>query len=166
MSKLFTVPAGTILFQEGEVNMDMYKIIFGNVEMYTGYGTDKESILGIVGRGRFIGEMGLLAQKPSPYTVVAYKDVTLIRIQMGDIDAYIEHNHHDALELMKQMAETTYKLKYSMDLLIDDIIAGKAGQEEVQLYKKLAAKQFARYNMSIQAAAGELLGGKGIDKKS
>ena len=162
MSKMFTVPAGTVLFQEGEVNMDMYKIVFGNVELYTGYGTEKESILGIVGKGRFIGEMGLLAQKPSPYTVVAYKDVTLIRIQMGDIDDYIAHNYHDILELMKQMAETTYKLKYSMDMLVDDVITGKARRDEALQYSRLAAKQFARYNKQLQASDTDC--GKGIDR--
>lgn len=37
---LMKIPEGTVIIREGEVNMDMYKIISGNAEIYTGYGTD------------------------------------------------------------------------------------------------------------------------------
>ena len=39
-NKIYEVPEGTTILQEGEVNLDMYKIIQGHVEMYTGYGTE------------------------------------------------------------------------------------------------------------------------------
>lgn len=146
MSKMFNVPAGTVIINEGEVNMDMYKIIYGSCELYTGYQTENETLLGIISGGRFIGEMGLLIQKPAPYTVVTYKDVVLLRITQPDIDDYIANNHHDAYELMRQLAETTYQLKYSMDLFVDDVVKGKVNLDKAKEYKGNMAKQFAKYS--------------------
>ncbi|MCR4685678.1 MAG: hypothetical protein K5649_09455 [Lachnospiraceae bacterium] len=47
-SRLFEVPAGTTILSEGECNLDMYKIVKGEAEMYVGYGTDHETLVGII----------------------------------------------------------------------------------------------------------------------
>ncbi len=39
--KLIKVPEGTMILQEGELNLEMYKIIDGHAEVYMGYGTDR-----------------------------------------------------------------------------------------------------------------------------
>ena len=109
---LMKIPAGTIILKEGEVNMDMYKIVSGSVEAYTGYGTERESILGIMGKGQYFGEIGFFSQKPSIYTILAYSDVAVMRITMNELDDYIRNNHHDIFEIMHKMAETMYNMKY------------------------------------------------------
>ncbi len=38
-NKIYDVPEGITILTEGEINLDMYKIVSGHVEMYTGYGT-------------------------------------------------------------------------------------------------------------------------------
>jgi len=38
--KLITVPEDIVILREGEVNLDMYKLVSGHVEMYTGYETE------------------------------------------------------------------------------------------------------------------------------
>ena len=48
---IVSFPAESLILKEGEVNLDMYKIIQGKAEMYMGYGTDKEVLLGIIGPG-------------------------------------------------------------------------------------------------------------------
>ena len=35
---LFRIPAGITILKEGEVNPELYKLISGNCEVYTGYG--------------------------------------------------------------------------------------------------------------------------------
>ncbi len=145
---IMTIPAGTVIIQEGEVNMDMYKIIGGHAELYSGYGTDREAILGILSKGKYFGELGLLAEKPSIYTVVAYDELYLLRITMYNIEDYIQKNFHDIYEIMKGMAEATYNLKYSMDLFIDDVANGKVKQEDIRKYNQNLAKQLAKYNLN------------------
>ena len=143
---LMKIPEGTVIVKEGEANMDMYKIVSGCVEAYTGYGTERESILGILGKGQYFGEIGLLSQKPSIYTIVAYSDVAVMRITMTEIDEYIKTNHHDILEIMQKMAETMYSMKYSMDMVMDDMQLAKDERMAGQ-YKAFFAKQFAKYNV-------------------
>ncbi|MCR5343792.1 MAG: hypothetical protein K6E70_10580 [Butyrivibrio sp.] len=36
---MMKIPEVTVIIREGEVSMDMYKIISGHVELYTGYRT-------------------------------------------------------------------------------------------------------------------------------
>ena len=146
---MMKIPEGTIILQEGEVNMDMYKLIQGSVEVYCGYGTENESILGILSKGSYFGEIGLLAQKPAVYTVVAYSDILVNRITMSEIDEYIKTNHHDILEIMKHMANTMYNMQYSMNLAFDDMEKKNkfnSKPEELKEYKAFFSKQFAKYN--------------------
>ncbi len=99
-------PAETMILQEGEVSLDMYKIIQGRCEMYMGYGTDKEVLIGIIGPGACFGEMGLLMQAPAIYTIIAYSDVYAIRVTEGRIAGFIQENHSSVLQIMKNMAGT------------------------------------------------------------
>ena len=143
---IMTIPEGTIILKEGEVNMDMYKIITGSVEAYSGYGTEKESILGIMSKGQYFGEIGLFSQKPSIYTIVAFSDVAVMRITMNELDDYIRNNHHDIYEIMHRMAETMYNMKYSMDMVMDDMQKVREDRSASQ-YKAFFTKQFAKYNV-------------------
>ena len=146
---MIQIPAGTTILTENEVNMDMYKIISGSVEMYVGYGTENESLLGILSKGAYFGEIGLLTQKPAIYTVIAYSDVTVLRITMADIDDYIKTNHHDILALLQHMAESMYNMQYSMQLVMDDMEAKSkfnSKKEEMVEYKAFLSNQFAKYN--------------------
>lgn len=119
---LTKIPEGTVIIREGEKNMDMYKIISGHVELYTGYGTEDESILGIKAKGEYFGEMGLFTEgKPALYTVVAFSDVLLLRVTSADIDEFILENHSDVLRIMKNMASSMYSLKYGMDMVMEDM---------------------------------------------
>ena len=143
---LMKIPEGTVILTEGEVNMDMYKIVSGCAEAYTGYGTDKESVLAILGKGQYFGEIGLLAQKPSVYTIVAYSELLVMRITMSELDEYIKNNHHDIYEIMAKMAETMYNMKYSLDMVMDDMQKTRDDRLAGQ-YKAYFSKLFAKYNV-------------------
>ena len=140
------VPEGTVIMREGEANMDMYKIISGNVELYRGYETKDEAIIGIKSKDDYFGEMGLLTGgKPSIYTVVAYSDVLLLRITEKDIDDFILNNHVDVLRIMQGMANSMYNIKFSMDMIMDDM-ADKVNSTKLKDFKGFYSKQFAMYN--------------------
>lgn len=156
---LMKIPEGTVIIREGEVNMDMYKIISGNAEVYTGYGTDKEAILGILSKDDYFGEMGLLTQKPAIYTVVAFNDMAVMRITLEDIEEYIKSNHHDTFVIMKKMAESMYNMKFSMDMFVKDVAEGRVDVREKN-YQGFFSNQFAKYNVR-----GEVAGTKYEKKK-
>ena len=115
---IFTIPAGVTVLREGEVNMDLYKLMGGNCEVYTGYGTERESILGILSRGAYFGETGFFSQKPSIYTVVTYSDVVVERIVIAEFERYVRDHYKDIFSLMQNMTNTMYNLKFNMDLMV------------------------------------------------
>ena len=142
------VPEGTVIMREGEANMDMYKIISGNVELYRGYETKDEAIIGIKSKDDYFGEMGLLTGgKPAIYTVVAYSEVLLLRITEKDIDDFILKNHVDVLRIMQGMANSMYNIKFGMDMILDDM-ADKESSTKLKDFKGFYSKQLAMYNAS------------------
>ena len=142
------VPEGTVIMREGEANMDMYKIISGNVELYRGYETKDEAIIGIKSKDDYFGEMGLLTGgKPAIYTVVAYSEVLLLRITEKDIDDFILKNHVDVLRIMQGMANSMYNIKFSMDMIMDDM-ADKESNTKLKEFKGFYSKQLAMYSAS------------------
>ncbi|MBR6329697.1 MAG: cyclic nucleotide-binding domain-containing protein [Lachnospiraceae bacterium] len=148
---MMKIPEGTVVIREGETCLDMYKIVHGSVEVYTGYGTEKEAILGILSKDDFFGEMGLLTGKPSLYTVVAYNEILVLRITEATIDSYLENNRRDAFLIMKKMAESMYNLKYGMDLFMNDVFEEHADMSEK--YRRILANRVAKYS-ALGGAAG------------
>ena len=120
-SRIFKVPKGSLILQEGEVNLDMYKILSGHAEVYAGYQTPQETLIRILGPGECFGEYGLLLQKPAIYTVIAYSEVTLFRIVEGELGDFVQQNHKNIIDIMKNMAKTMMTKRCQMDLLINDL---------------------------------------------
>lgn len=135
--KLFKVPEGMTILSEGELNLDMYKIIQGHAEVYMGYGTERETLIGIIGPQACFGEFGLLLEKPAIYTVVAYSDVLLMRITRNEMGDFVQQNHKNIIEIMQNMAQTMMTMRAQIDLLINDLVEGrKPDEKEVHDLKK------------------------------
>ena len=118
---IYVIPAETMIIKEGETNLDMYKILEGNVEIYTGYGTENEKILGILGKGDCFGEFGLLLKKPAIYTAVAYSDLLLCRVTEEDIGTFIQENHTSILQMMRSMANTMMIMQHQINQLSEEL---------------------------------------------
>jgi serine phosphatase RsbU (regulator of sigma subunit) len=56
------MPAGMLLFREGDPSDYFYVLLEGRVEIVKAFGTPEELVLGVRDAGDFIGEMGLLNQ--------------------------------------------------------------------------------------------------------
>src|ERR1700733_4923974 len=62
---------GEILFRQGQRDCDFFIVLAGNVAVVDGYGTPEERVIGVHGRGRFLGELSLLTGEASFYTAMA-----------------------------------------------------------------------------------------------
>ena len=71
-------PAGTIIFREGEPANCMYDIHWGEVGIYTGYGTPNQLKITQLGENKFFGEMGLITGEPRSATAVVLLDNTTL----------------------------------------------------------------------------------------
>ena len=61
---------GQVLFTEGDRNCDFYVVLAGLVAVVDGRGTPEERVIGVHGRGRFLGELSLLTGDASYYSAV------------------------------------------------------------------------------------------------
>ncbi|MCR5684889.1 MAG: cyclic nucleotide-binding domain-containing protein [Lachnospiraceae bacterium] len=122
--KIFQMTAGAPVLKEGEMKSEMYKIIKGHVEVYIGYGTDKETLIGILGPQDCFGEFGILLHEPSAYTVIAYSDIMLLRITEGEIGDFVQQNHKNIIQIMQNMARTIMTMRLQIDMLLNDMEHG------------------------------------------
>ena len=144
-------PAETLILKEGEVNLDMYKIIQGRAEMYMGYGTEQEVLLGIIGPGACFGELGLLMESPAIYTVIAYSDVYAIRVTEERIGNFIQENHSSILQIMKNMAKTMSIMQYQIMALSEEL--SSYTKEDSDSFEQVK-KELLRDLYNPRAAAG------------
>ena len=98
----------------------MYKVLSGNVEVYSGFGTDRENILGILSEGDYFGEMGLLTGAPAIYTVIAYNNPLVLSVEKDDLFSYVKQNYSDLIAIMENMARSMLNMKKNIDLLTND----------------------------------------------
>ncbi|MBQ3796029.1 MAG: cyclic nucleotide-binding domain-containing protein [Butyrivibrio sp.] len=130
-NKIYTISAGTVILQEGEANLDMYKILSGHAEMYTGYGTENEVLIGILKPGDCFGEFGLLTEKSAIYTIIAYSEVKLYRVTEALINDFMAEYPDSIIQIMKNMARSMLTMQHQIQQLSHEMtdIKNEIGDE-------------------------------------
>ena len=148
--KIYEVPAGTTILKEGEINLDMYKIVSGYVEMYTGYGTDNEILIGILGPGICFGEFGILTGEPAIYTIITYSDTKMLRVTEGLMGEFIEDNRDSIIQIMRNMANNMLRMQHQITQLSEELqssnrVAAEIKKDNLKVYalpkKQLSPKK-------------------------
>lgn len=116
-NKIYEIPPDTMILREGEINLDMYKIVSGHVEMYTGYGTPNEVLIGLLGPGTCFGEFGILTGQPAIYTIITYSKTKILRVTEGLMDDFIQENKDDILQIMRNMATNMTRMQHQINQL-------------------------------------------------
>ncbi len=153
-ARIITFQEGSVILKEGEISGAMYKILNGHAEIYTGYGTEKETIIGIIGKQKCFGEFGLLLKKPDIYTVVAYSDLLVMKITEEYIAEFINNNPKNILDMMTNMANTIMIMRLQMDLMQDELAENQTkikvqGDIEHNIYNaKYIMRQYALQQIS------------------
>ena len=120
-NQIYDVPQGMTILKEGEINLDMYKILKGHVEMYTGYGTENEVLLGLLGPGTCFGEFGILTKKPAIYTIIAYSNLKILRVTEELMMDFMKANPENVLQIMKNMANNMMRMQHQIGQLTTEI---------------------------------------------
>lgn len=116
-NKIYEIPPDTMILREGEINLDMYKIVSGHVEMYTGYGTPNEVLIGLLGPGTCFGEFGILTGQPAIYTIITYSNTKILRVTEGLMGDFIQENKDDILQIMRNMATNMTRMQHQINQL-------------------------------------------------
>lgn len=119
--RMQTFHADEVIVREGEVCEAMYKILSGSVAVYVRYGEEDEHLIGIYSKSRCFGEMSVISEQSSVYTVVAYDDVLLVRITKDFLEEFIKNNPRNIIDIMRNMGQTITVMQKNIDLLLDDL---------------------------------------------
>lgn len=99
------VPAGTVVFQEGEAANKAYVVERGELEVRKRDAGGVERVLATLGPGDWVGEMALLLNLPRSATVVATKDSELRPVTAENFDHVIAEHPTETARLLKQLSE-------------------------------------------------------------
>ena len=113
--------ADAIILKEGETYQEMYKVVHGSVAVYTRYGQKDEHLIGVYSKSKCFGEVNVLSDQPSIYTVVAFDDVLLMCITKDTLEDFIRNNPRNAIDIMQNMVHTNMLMQKNINLLLDDI---------------------------------------------
>ena len=127
--KLKTYQADEIIVREGELCNEMYKILSGSVVVYIRYGEKDEHVVGIYSKSSCLGEWSMFTGQPSPYTMLAYDQVLLMRIAKDSLEDFIRDNPRNAIEMMQNMANSMALIQTNVDLLLDELLYEKNEQD-------------------------------------
>lgn len=127
-----------VILHQGERNRAIYKILSGNVALYMNYGKEDEYLVGLLTFPSCFGEMTILADQPSYYTVVALDDTAVLRVPESNFEAFIQSDHRHAMSIMKTMAQNLSLLNVNMNLMIEELKAlSSSGGADEQVIRRL-----------------------------
>lgn len=125
-----------IILKEKELNKFMYTILSGSVALYINYQAGDEYLLGVCGRGKTFGEMGLLCHEPSMYTAVAVEDVKVAIFSEYEMDAFIKGYPNQAIGLMRNIARINKLLNANLRMAVEENMQSEKLIQIAKEYKK------------------------------
>jgi len=110
------VAEGQVIFKEGDVADCVFQVLSGTVEVLRELdGTP--ILLGTVGSGQFIGEMGVMEDRPRSATVRAASEVELEILTPSEFLEQISSSPQAALELIRRLS---HRLREADDRIVND----------------------------------------------
>lgn len=97
------VPAGTVLFEEGQLGTDMFIIVRGEIEIRRDV-AHAERVLAVLPAGEFFGEMAILNGRPRSATAVVRSDARLLVIDATTFEAMLRARPEIAMRMIKALA--------------------------------------------------------------
>jgi len=110
------VPAGSIVFSEGDTGDVMYVVVKGLVQVYRD-GPSGRVVLGKIEPGSFFGEMALLGTTSRTATAMALSDSVLAAYAPDELESLLEGRPEVGARMIRQLVT---RLKETTDQLMAD----------------------------------------------
>ena len=101
--KLKNVEQGALIFQQGEVDRNLYMVSDGHVDIVLG---NEATPVGTVQAGDVLGEISLTSGAPHVATAIAGSNVQLVVLRHRDFDTLIQQNPRIGLQVMQNIARS------------------------------------------------------------
>jgi CRP-like cAMP-binding protein len=100
-----TIPAGKIIFSEGDPAQEMFIIIQGEVEISKRTSMETSKTLIVLKQGDIFGEMAIIEAKPRSATAIAATDARVLSLDESLFFSMIEKNADFASKVVRILSE-------------------------------------------------------------
>jgi len=139
--KTIHVKKGAVIFQEGTPVEGIYFINEGKAKVHKKWGTDKELILRIAGKGAILGHRGLGNSTLYPVSGTALEACTLCFIDLDFFHSTLKVNPGFAIRLLLFFAEELQESEKNMRNLAHMTVKGRIAQALLMLQEKFGVSQ-------------------------
>jgi len=156
-----TVPAGTVLFKEGDPGDEMFVVQSGRVQL-TRSASGQEVLIAVLPTGEFFGEMAILNHRPRTATATVLEETRLLVIHANKVASMLRENAEVAVRLIQKLAARLEQANEQIDvLLLKDV-----NHRVVHALRRLAETQGThdQGGVRIQVSMAELSGRVGLDE--
>lgn len=128
-----------VIFYEGDVDRNLYKIISGRIAFYVNYGMPSESVIGITAAPNYFGTAAAFSGAPAAYTAVALEKVTVLQLPEKDLPSLPKSDPVSAVALMQNMAAALETVNGKLRALLSELYEiSRTGGEKVAALSALA----------------------------
>ncbi len=144
------IPAGTMLFNEGDRGEEMYIIQSGKVKISKKI-RGVEKTLATLDKGEFFGEMAILNDKPRSASAETIEDSEMLVIDRKTFDTLLRSNVEIAIRFIKRLADRLREANDQMEALM---IRDNTSRLVSLLAKKVREGKGGSVTVSIEDLAG------------
>lgn len=142
------VPAGTVLFREGDVGDFMYVIQTGEVDISRA-ADGVDTVIATLPAGEFFGEMSLLTGRPRSATATVRRDARVLRIEPRTFEAMLRGKTEIGLRMIRSLAMRLERANQQIELLL----MSSPTHRVVQCLRQMADQQIAAVGGLSERAA-------------
>jgi CRP-like cAMP-binding protein len=118
-------PAGEYIFQEGDLGTEMYIVQEGRVEL-TKTIEGIETVLALMEKGDFFGEMSVLEDMPRTASARAQGDAKLVQINGSTFDHMLRSNPEIAVRMMRKLSRRLRETDAKLALVLGREVGAEA----------------------------------------
>jgi len=157
-----TLPAGTVLFKEGDSGREMYVIQAGKVKISKKV-RNEEQTLAVIGAGEFFGEMAIFNNKPRSATATVLEECKVLVVDPRTLEAMIKGNTEIAVRMIKKLAARLQEA----DDQIESLMLKDSNSKVVHTLARIAdtAGQKVEGGIKIKLTMAELSSKTGLELK-
>lgn len=99
-----TFRSNEVIIKEGDTGNTFFRLIEGNVGVYTNYGKKEQFRVAFLKAGDYFGEMGMIDGSPRSATVIAERTVRVQELSQKDLDTLFDENPDEIYKFLKHLA--------------------------------------------------------------
>lgn len=112
-----TLPAGEVLFREGDQGEQMFVLQSGRVRL-TKHGRKGEQVVATLGPGEFFGEMAILNNRPRSATAEVVETAKLLVLDAHTFETMLLKNAEVAVRMILRMANRLDEANAKIEILV------------------------------------------------